>query len=605
MANNRVNTREVIPQSLAIKSMRDSGYKSTAHAVAELIDNSVQAEASVVEVFIVEEKMRVNSRERWRITDIAVVDNGTGMDDTVLSMALQFGNGTHLNDRTGIGRFGMGIPNSSISQCTHVDIWTWQAGAGNAISSYLDVEQIEKGELREVPVPQPAPLPDEWRRWSATADESESGTVVRWTDLDRVTWKGSKATLDNIEFLVGRIYRRFITDDGLVIRLAVIRDGELVHELDRATRVNDPLYLSAPSSTPAPFDTQPMFQPYGRDGMETFPIEFKGENYTVQMRFSYATDAARVRDDGKNPGDTAYGKHAKNNVGVSILREKRELDLDTRWANRDLRERWWGAEIEFPAELDEVFGVTNNKQYATLFSEMADFFSDDEREVDWSQIREEWLDDGDLRVHLIDICNRLVTHIAKMRVLLRQQTSGARTDKQSRHEDRTADRASEKFRQRQNEGYGIAQDDAPLDKKAVEDDLVNNKGYASTTARSIADAVEANGRKVIFVNADNAESPSFFAPDPQPGVTEIVFNTSHPAHKMLVETLDADALSNNVQDLQARLYRASDAMRMLLCAWARYEMEEKAGPRRQRVAETRQEWGKMARQFLEDLDEDL
>lgn len=32
---------EVIPPKLAVKAMRDSGYKNTAYAIAELIDNSV------------------------------------------------------------------------------------------------------------------------------------------------------------------------------------------------------------------------------------------------------------------------------------------------------------------------------------------------------------------------------------------------------------------------------------------------------------------------------------------------------------------------------------------------------------------------------------
>ena len=40
--------------------------------------------------------------------------------------------------------------------------------------------------------------------------------------------------------------------------------------------------------------------------------------------------------------------------------------LDDGWCiGYDPRERWWGAEIEFPPTLDEVFGVPNNKQAAT------------------------------------------------------------------------------------------------------------------------------------------------------------------------------------------------------------------------------------------------
>src|SRR3546814_9997005 len=53
---------EIIPPALAVKAMRDSGYKNTAYALAELIDNSVQANASNVEVICLEAYRQVNER---------------------------------------------------------------------------------------------------------------------------------------------------------------------------------------------------------------------------------------------------------------------------------------------------------------------------------------------------------------------------------------------------------------------------------------------------------------------------------------------------------------------------------------------------------------
>lgn len=596
-----IGSREVIPQHLAIRSMRDSGYKSTAHAAAELIDNAIQEDAKTVEVFIIEEREQVQKRERWRIKQVAVLDDGNGMTSEILQMALQFGNGTHLNDRNGIGRFGMGIPNSSISQCRRVEIWTWQAGSTNAVTSYLDIDEIEAGKMVEVPEPCHNSVASKWLKWSHTAGASESGTLVVWSKLDRVTWKGSKATLDNIEFLVGRIYRKFLTK-GVVIRLSVIRNNDVEADMDRNARVNDPLYLSSPSCTPAPFNDKPMFERYGETGEERINIDLNGNQHEVVLRFSYATEAARVREDGKNPGEEFYGKHARNNVGVSVMRADRELELDTSWVNAsDPRDRWWGAEIDFPPELDEILGVTNNKQAATHLSQMAAYYSDEYRDQDWGERREEWDADGDPRLHLIDVCNRLVTHLNRIRSLLRQQTAGARTKKQARHDDKTADRATQKFAERQQEGFAVEQDGVPLDKQKFQNDLVE-KGYATAIAGEIADAVEENDRRVIFVIKDNPESTSFFHPDFLPGVTEIVFNTSHPAYPLLVGMLDPELMTDNVENLKSRIYGASDTLKMLLCAWARYEMEEREGIRRDRVKEVRQEWGKMAYQFLAGTD---
>ena len=52
------------------------------------------------------------------------------------------------------------------------------------------------------------------------------------------------------------------------------------------------------------------------------------------------------------------------------------------WAqNFNPVERWWGAEIEFPSILDEVFGVTYNKQNATKLAQMAKFDLKEEAEL--------------------------------------------------------------------------------------------------------------------------------------------------------------------------------------------------------------------------------
>ena len=48
---NSININEsYVPAHLAIEAMRDNGYKNTAYAVAELIDNSIQANANYVQI---------------------------------------------------------------------------------------------------------------------------------------------------------------------------------------------------------------------------------------------------------------------------------------------------------------------------------------------------------------------------------------------------------------------------------------------------------------------------------------------------------------------------------------------------------------------------
>ena len=87
------------------------------------------------------------------------------MNSTILRRALRFGDGTRLDrSRRGIGRFGVGLPQSSISQCQRVDIWTWQNGADNAFHCYLDLDEIKSHGRQEVPEPVPCGVPDRWRK---------------------------------------------------------------------------------------------------------------------------------------------------------------------------------------------------------------------------------------------------------------------------------------------------------------------------------------------------------------------------------------------------------------------------------------------------------
>ena len=144
--------RSLFPGSFTIRAIRDSRYHNTAYAIAELIDNSIEASAERVELLCMEQMAVGQSRNRRRVSEIAVLDNGTGMDARTLLDALKFGGGTRHTSLRGIGKYGMGLPTSSMSQCKKVDVWTWQDGLDSAWHSSLDADAIESGD-HDVPIP--------------------------------------------------------------------------------------------------------------------------------------------------------------------------------------------------------------------------------------------------------------------------------------------------------------------------------------------------------------------------------------------------------------------------------------------------------------------
>ena len=590
----------IIPPELAVRAMRDSGYRNTDYALAELIDNSVQANATQVDIICLEVMKHVNQRKSRRIEQIAVVDNGDGMTPETLRIALQFGNGTHLKDRKGIGRFGMGLPNSSISQCRRLEVWSWQAGPNNAMWTYLDVDEIETGRLKDVPLPKKMPVPVEWRERSSLF--GTSGTLVLWSNFDdhRLQWRGAKAALENTERLIGRMYRKFIDSGELTIRLAAYHDGEAA--FDAPTRVNDPLYLTPESATPSPFDKESMFQTWG-EGDQEFSIEIDGEAHTVSIRISWAKEGTVTRGSSVDRGATTYGKHAARNVGVSVVRERRELELDKAWTiGYDPRERWWGVEVGFPSALDEIFGVTNNKQHANTFASMAQFDWKEEAEPgeQRSAFRDRMLANGDPRGLLFDIAEYIQNQLEEVRRRIIAQTKGKRSTQKRYDDPDVEDQATKRYRERAEGGHEAPSDAAGFsdkDEEQLQDELIENDHLSSEDAKNIVDAVVSRKRRVQF-STGYLDGHHFFSTKQFGDLTKITFNTNHPIYKQLLEALDPETEDDTDADLLDRVHRASDTLKLLFAAWARYELEETQ--KHDDLMEMRHEWGKMAKVFLRE-----
>src|ERR1700722_9196482 len=113
---------------------RDTGYKSTSLVLAELIDNSIQAHARNVEVEI------YSGGNQQMPIEISVTDDGTGMDADTLAAALTFGGSSRFNDRSSLGRYGMGLPNGALSRSRRVEVYTWRGT--KVLRSVLDLDRI-------------------------------------------------------------------------------------------------------------------------------------------------------------------------------------------------------------------------------------------------------------------------------------------------------------------------------------------------------------------------------------------------------------------------------------------------------------------------------
>ena len=589
----------------AIGSMRDTGYRDGAAALAEIIDNSVQAQAKRVEVLITEREAKVVSKKSWQADRIAVLDNGTGMTSETLIAALQFGNGAYKEDHSGIGKFGMGLPQSSISQCRRVDVWTWQNGPENAIHTSLDIDTIEGGDS-QIPTPEQREIPPTWRD-SATGF-GNSGTLVVWSKLDRCQWKTGNAILRNTEAPVGRMYRYFLSRNEVEIRFATFdADNVRSPREDYWVVPNDPIYLMEGTSCPPVNGTSAIFDFSHEESFEY--RDYSGEVHEVRVTYSVASPEARKRVDGKAAGNLPHGKHARANRGISLVRNGRELHLDTSMLQGDvLRDRWWGCEIQFPAALDELFGVTNSKQAAVHFSRAMELWrmTKDDKETSFLTALEDLKEAEDMQHQLYELVQDVMKNIANLSKLVELQNKGEENNPAKANERSAVARATEVAKDRKKKGStGLSDADDDLDpeeKKRRLEKQFNEEGLSPEAAAERALTLVDRGYKFDFREAE-VGGRMFFDLKRVAGVITITLNSSHPAYRNLFEVLRTEPSEDISKERLLGLFAdARDSLEHLFYAWARLEDEESNDDQRAEIENVRYEWGKLLAKFFASED---
>ncbi|HET9215363.1 MAG TPA: ATP-binding protein [Terriglobia bacterium] len=355
ISNSKTQLCSIIALDKFIQATRDSGYESTATAISELVDNSIQAGATRIAI-LVSAKSRDDDE---KAIEVSVLDNGCGMDPKTLRQALRFGGSTRFGDRRGLGRYGMGLPNASLSQARRVTVFTWQSLKGThrhdvptVYSTYLDVDEITQSEMTAVPMPQVVKKPP-------SECTGKSGTLVSWTQCDRLDNRRASTIVRKLEMELGRRFRHFIWK-GLRITI----NGDTLDAFD-------PLYLhpSAEISGAQLFGEEMRFE------VRADPLDSRRTGW-VSVRFTELPVNAWHKLSNEEKRRIGLSKGA----GVSIVRGGREVDYGWFFMGSKHRENyddWWRCEIQFDPILDEAFGITHTKQQARPQAHLIEALSPD------------------------------------------------------------------------------------------------------------------------------------------------------------------------------------------------------------------------------------
>jgi hypothetical protein len=199
--------------SRLIESLRHIGY-SNYEAIADLLDNSFDAEAS--KVFI--EISRV--RDDFEIT---IADDGTGMDQGTLDQALRLGSLTERDSATDLGKFGMGLVTAGLSLSRRTQVITKQNG--EYYTSVVDVDEIQRtntfckhfGTSSD----------DDKRLFDSKIGDVEFGTLVILTKTDALTNRNTTQFANVLRKHLGEVHRHF-----LMAGKTISVNGEPVRAID-------------------------------------------------------------------------------------------------------------------------------------------------------------------------------------------------------------------------------------------------------------------------------------------------------------------------------------------------------------------------------------
>lgn len=302
-----------------LSAIRDAGYPSAAAAVSELVDNSIQAEATEIAIEVV---LNPDTRQ----FTISVSDNGTGMTAASTRAALQFGGSTRFNDRTSLGRFGMGLPAASLSLSRRVQITSRTLSSSH--SATLDMDS-----------PHPL-LVTEYEDDQSIHLNWDTGTHVVLSECDRVDYARTGNLVNSLTSNLGRTYRTFLQNG-----VQIVVNGAPVVPLDPLLRQESEIGLKS--------------QPFG--DTRFIPIRVEDQIFFVEIDFVELPIEECL-------GLSTKEKRALGITGgtvMSVLRAGREIASGWLLAGHKRRENyddWWRCEIRFDPELDEYFGLTYTKQ---------------------------------------------------------------------------------------------------------------------------------------------------------------------------------------------------------------------------------------------------
>lgn len=210
-----------------MEGLRDTGYDFNM-AMADLVDNSIAANATVVKVYL---NPMPNSDLK-----LYIADNGCGMTMDGLMNAMRYGSNRRA-DASSLGKFGLGLKTASTAFCRSLSLLS-RGVDGECNKVCWDLDEICK--INKWKLLQPTITDDEMDLLDDVADGG-TGTLVIWEKVDRLLKdyqrEGAKKTalkkiLEGLEFHFSLVYQRFLDSKYTKKPIEIYLNDKLIEAWD-------------------------------------------------------------------------------------------------------------------------------------------------------------------------------------------------------------------------------------------------------------------------------------------------------------------------------------------------------------------------------------
>jgi hypothetical protein len=334
------------------EGLRDTGYDFNA-AIADIIDNSIAANATQVEV-----RLELDFADN---VVVAIVDNGDGMDKQGLVNAMKYGSDKRVSAKS-LGKFGLGLKTASTAFCKRLSVVSRDKAGAKALRATWDLDILAKRnswdlEFAEADLVQTQVLDE--------VAKGKAGTLVLWENVDRIVDRYKSASGQPLSKAIARldsqlrehlevVFQRFLdSSDGRERSITLKLNGKLVLPWDP--------FCIVETKEPVAEKSLAIRLP---DGTNT---SFTVRAFVLPRKEEFSSDANRLA-----------AKVSNERQGMYVYRENR-LIHGPDWLNMFKQEPHYSllrVELSFDHTLDGAFQVDIKKSRIELESGLYEWLRD-------------------------------------------------------------------------------------------------------------------------------------------------------------------------------------------------------------------------------------